>query len=378
MVREKSTNRIDFIDLMRALAVLMMVQGHTIDTFLADSFRSFDSPLFSAWWTVRGLTAPIFLFTAGTVFTYLLRRRNLPFSANPRIGKGIKRFFLLIITAYLMRYPSSRLFNFEGVTPEQWKTFYAVDVLHLIAFGILFVMVLAFIAEKLRVKDSYLFGAAALISFALYQPFSQINWISFLPLPLAGYFYNGTGSFFPLVPWTGYVFSGAFLGSYLAHNADIFNSEKFSLNLFYAALAAFAAAAAGNFVELALYGRSTFWTTSPNLIFFRIGVVLSLNSLVSFITLKIKKIPPLLIHIGRHSLMIYVVHVILLYGSAWTPGLWNAFARSFNIWNSILAAAAMIILMTTMVRLYELLKSRIKKTKEFNAPLSREIQNEKI
>ncbi|MGE5496450.1 MAG: heparan-alpha-glucosaminide N-acetyltransferase domain-containing protein [Syntrophothermus sp.] len=378
MIKENSTSRIDFIDLMRALAVLMMVQGHTIDTFLSDNFRSFDSSLFSAWWTVRGLTAPIFLFTAGTVFTCLLRRRNLPFRENPRIGKGIKRFILLITTAYLMRFPSSRLFDFEGVTAEQWKTFFAVDVLHLIAFGILFVMGLAYIAEKFRVKDSYIFGSAALISYALFQPFSQINWGAFLPLPLAGYFYNGTGSFFPLVPWTGYVFSGAFLGSYLAHNTDVFNSEKFSLKLLYAALAAFAAAVAGNFVELALTGKSNFWTTSPNLIFFRIGVVLSLNSLVSFITLKIKKIPPVLIHIGRHSLMIYVVHVILLYGSAWTPGLWNTFARSFNIWTSILAAAAMIVLMTAMVHLYELLKSRIKKIKEFNAPVSREIQNEKI
>jgi uncharacterized membrane protein len=361
MTQEKKKNRIIFIDLMRALAVLMMVQGHTVDTFLADSYRTFDSPLFTLWWSIRGLTAPIFLFTAGTVFTYLLRLNQVPFNENPRVKKGVKRFFLLIFIAYFMRYPTPYVVYFKEVTDYQWKNFFAIDVLHLIAFGILFVVGLSYIGEKFKLRDQILFPLAALISFVLYAPFSKINWVSFLPMPVAGYFYQETGSLFPLVPWTGFVFSGAFLGSYLAHNPDAFKSRTFSVRLLYTGLFFLAFSGIGNALEVAFYGESNFWTTSPNLVFFRLGIVILLNSIVSYIALKFHNIPKLLMQIGRNSLPIYVVHIIILYGSAWTLGLWSVFAKSFNVWSTIGAAIAMITLMISMVHGFQLVKVVIKK-----------------
>jgi uncharacterized membrane protein len=84
----KNNNRIIFLDILRAFAVLMMVQGHTIDSLLADEYRTFDSVIYSVWHTMRGFTAPIFMFTAGVVFTYLLKLNNLPFKENPRVIKG--------------------------------------------------------------------------------------------------------------------------------------------------------------------------------------------------------------------------------------------------------------------------------------------------
>lgn len=361
MSKEKSKNRIIFIDLMRALAVLMMVQGHTVDTLLADNYRTFDSPLFTLWWSIRGLTAPIFLFTAGTVFTYLLRMNKVPFGENIRVKKGIKRFFMLICIAYFMRYPTPYVVYFKEVTDYQWKNFFAVDVLHLIAFGILFVIGLSYIAEKFRIRDSIIFSTAAFISFVLYAPFAKVNWVEFLPMPLAGYLYQGSGSLFPLVPWAGFVFSGAFLGSYLASNPDAFRTRLFSIRLLYIGLLFLALSAVGNVFEIAIYGESNFWTTSPNLIFFRLGIVVLLNSMVSYLALKFQHIPKLLMAIGRNSLPIYVVHIIILYGSAWTLGLWSLFAKSFNVWTTIGAALIMISLMVSMVQGFQIVKVRIKR-----------------
>lgn len=361
MSKEKSKNRIIFIDLMRALAVLMMVQGHTVDTFLADSYRTFDSQFFTLWWSIRGLTAPIFLFTAGTVFTYLLRLNNLPFNENPRVKKGIKRFFLLIAIAYFMRYPTPYVVYFKEVTDYQWKNFFAVDVLHLIAFGILFVVGLAYLSERFKVRDSIVFPTAAFLMFVLYAPFAKINWVEFLPMPVAGYLYQGTGSLFPLVPWSGFVFAGATLGSYLASNPDVFKTKLFSVRMLYFGLFFLAVSAIGNVFEIAIYGQSNFWTTSPNLIFFRLGIVILLNSIVSYLALKFQNIPKLLVSIGRNSLPIYVVHIIILYGSAWTLGLWSLFAKSFSLWSSIGAAIIMISLMVTMVHGFQIVKVRIKR-----------------
>jgi len=91
MPHEEKKHRIIFIDLMRTFAVFQMVQGHTIDTLLADNFRNPDNFIYASWHFLRGVTAPIFMFTAGIVFTYLFRLVQKPFNENPRVKKGIKR-----------------------------------------------------------------------------------------------------------------------------------------------------------------------------------------------------------------------------------------------------------------------------------------------
>lgn len=56
-------SRILFIDLARAVAVLLMVQGHTIDALLAPEYRT--SLQYNAWLYLRGLTSCTFLFLSG-------------------------------------------------------------------------------------------------------------------------------------------------------------------------------------------------------------------------------------------------------------------------------------------------------------------------
>ncbi len=360
MTQSSKKNRIIFIDLMRAFAVLQMVQGHTTDVLLANSFRNMDNPVFAFWLFMRGMTAPIFMFTAGTVFIYLFRLVNEPLKKNPRAFKGLKRFLLLIFLGYLLRYPTPTLVVFKNITPEQWKIFFAVDVLQLIGFGILFLLILAYIAEKTNLKDYIVFSAGALLFIVSYLPFSHINWLEFLPAPLAGYMYQGTGSNFPLFPWVAYVIAGGILGSYLAKNPNVFKSAKFSLNLALFGIGFVLLAVLGNETEVFFTGTSSFWTTSPNLIFFRIGIVLILNSIVSFISLKIDTIPKILILIGRNTLLIYIVHLCILYGSAWNPGLILLFDRSFTGWETLLSALTMISLMTYMVVLINKYKIRNK------------------
>ena len=107
----------------------------------------------------------------------------------------------LVFLGYLLRYPTPSLVLFSDVTDLQWKIFFAVDVLQLIGFGLLFLIISMYIAEKFKISDYVIFGSAALFFFALYAVFENIKWAEFLPVPLAGYLYKGTGSNFPLFPW---------------------------------------------------------------------------------------------------------------------------------------------------------------------------------
>src|SRR5574338_668728 len=192
MVRTEKKHRIIFIDLMRAFAVIQMVQGHTVDALLAPAFRSEQFPVYFLWNFMRGMTAPIFMFSAGTVFTYLFRLVDEPFENNPRVKKGFIRFLLLVSIGYILRYPTYKVIDFSNVTKEQWNIFFAVDVLQLIGFGLLFVLICAFIAEKLKLSDTTVFIFFTLIFFIATPFFSRINWLEYFPQPIAGYFYTGT------------------------------------------------------------------------------------------------------------------------------------------------------------------------------------------
>ena len=352
-----SKQRIIFLDLMRAFAVLMMIQGHTIDTFLGDQYRTFDSDLYDIWFTIRGFTAPIFMFVSGVTFTYLLRSQSVPFFENPRVNKGIHRFIILLVVGYLLRFPTPRMFDFSEVNHNQWLTFFTVDALHLIAFGILFILCLSYLAEKYKRSDYLIFSIGAIIFFFAFIITEKINWANFLPIPFAAYFYQGTGSYFPLFPWAGYVISGAMLGTYLAKNPLSFSSKEFSYKLFFFGVVSLVLCYTIHAIEDSLYEGKTFWTDNTALIFYRLGIILMLNSLMSFISLRIKQIPDIISKIGKNTLLIYVVHVIILYGSAWIPGFGMFYPKTLNIPLSVLAALLLIVFMIWFVSLFERLKN---------------------
>ncbi|MFO7523991.1 MAG: hypothetical protein R6W68_00925, partial [Ignavibacteriaceae bacterium] len=57
---------------------------------------------------------------------------------------------------------------------------------------------------------------------------------------------------------------------------------------------------------------------------------------------------------------IYVVHLMILYGSAWNPGLNHVFGKSLYFIPTLSVALAMIITMTTLVWLINKFKVRNK------------------
>jgi uncharacterized membrane protein len=308
---------------------------------------------------MRGMTAPIFLFSSGTVFTYLFRIHNHPFNSNPRVAKGIKRFLMLLFLGYLLRYPSPTIIDFSNVSATAWQTFISIDVLQLIATGILIVMILELLIEKLKLNEYMVYGITAIICFYIFPFTESINWSKYLPVYIASYLYRGTGSQFPIFPWVGYLLCGAFLGSYLARKPMIFKTSEFSRNLFITGFVFMFIALIGHIIG-SIWVINYNWDTSPNLMILRIGFVLAMNSVVSLICLKMDTIPRIIILIGRNTLLIYVVHLTILYGTCWNPGLSVLFDKAFDIRNTVGSAVLMLGLMTLMVYIIHKLKIKNK------------------
>ncbi|QQS47039.1 MAG: DUF1624 domain-containing protein [Acidobacteriota bacterium] len=354
------SRRIIFLDLMRAIAVIMMVQGHTIDIFLSDAWRDPTTTGYWLWLFFRGLTAPIFLFTAGTVFIYLFTVSASPYRHNPRISKGIRRFLLLVAIGYLLRFPSVNPFNFSKVSEESWKIFFAVDTLQLIGFGVLFLVILGYLSERFRLNAYALFAGGGIFFFFIFPFTEQIDWASFLPSPVAGYFYAGTGSNFPLIPWVGYLLFGGVLGASLARGHFGKNPKRFSLILALSSLSIIVFSQALNYGAdylPGLYGPAYDWLS---LVILRLGMVMMFNALLAVVTASIHSVHPVIIMVGRRTLLIYVVHLVILYGSAWNNGLARYYGKSLDVVQTIGAALLMIGAMVVMSVVYPRISGPVK------------------
>ena len=322
--------RIIFLDLLRIFALLMMMQGHTFDALLSENLRSTDSIFFNIWYNFRGFTAPVFIFTAGAVFAYLL------FSSNGgvnkfRLRKGVKRALILLGIGYLLRYPTYKIFVFNNVSRAQWKTFFAVDALHLIGAGILTVAALTYLVSKRNNLSKYFFLGFGFLIFLLSPAVNNINWTAFLPLPAANYFTAQHGSLFPLFPWMGYIFLGAQLGLLIAEKPDIIKKKNFPVINGLIAIGLFTF-----YYFLKNPGNDLLFAVEYSLILKRISFIFLLVTFFSMLSFDVKSLPAFLNLIARNSLFIYAGHLIMVYGWVFSPGISKYYYRSLSFTQTLI------------------------------------------
>ena len=342
---------------MRAFAVLMMLQGHTVHTLLAEQYRNMDSIIYSSWYILRGFTAPIFIFTSGVVFTYLLTLNKFSLKENPRIKKGIQRGISLILIGYILRYPAYKIFNFSDVTKEQWLIFFSVDALHLIGFGLLLVVFFKWISSLLEINDIIMFSSLAIIILLFTPWINTLGWDQILPIPFASYFTFKYGSIFPLFPYLQYIFVGAVLGSLLSRKPELHKSVYVNILILGIGIGLFVFS---QFLPSIIdISETVSYSQSLN----RIGVMLILNSTFVFIAVKIESAPKFISTLARYSLLIYIIHLVILYGSPWSIGLYQLIPASFSISITILSTLLMITLMILISLRID--KFKVEKEKKF-------------
>ena len=318
------TNRLYFIDAVRAFAILMMLQGHFIDTLLAVEFRNTSNLAYQIWQYFRGITAPVFFTISGLIFTYLLMKANKNGTSNERIKKGIVRGLMLIGIGYALRVPIFRWFSGSFDT-----YFLVIDVLQCIGLSlILIVFFYKFVQRKVLVFSVLMFclGGVIFITEPLYRTYTAEN----IPLFFANYLTKSNGSIFTIVPWFGYMTYGAFIATLFY---SYINSLKFKSTIIFVFLT----------LGLLLVNGSTWvfqkiylWTdiqlisdvANFNYLFIRLGNVLVIFGIFYAFERFLKQ--TLILKIGQKTLSIYVIHFIVLYGSFTGLGLNRIFGKNLN------------------------------------------------
>jgi uncharacterized membrane protein len=322
----------------------LMVQGHTLDVLLTPSVQS--APWYNFWLFCRGFTAPSFMMLAGFSFALAtMKRWEDHLTLRAPVWKRLRRFAFFVLLGYSMRIPVHSVRDFKWVSENGWQAFLQLDVLQTIGLTLiaLELMVLAFGSKRLFAAVS----SALAIVVAFGAPLAwNSSLLNSLPLGLRSALLGTTGSPFPLLPWSAYILLGAALGTAYATVGQW--SGRVLRYAIPVGLLLILFGVQLESVSHHVYGDLNFWPTTPHLFLARVGFVMTLIGLASMAESWIPLKASTARSLAEESLVVYFVHVSLLYGSIWNPGLKQFVGGTMGFAHAYLYVIAMVSLMLIM------------------------------
>jgi len=296
---------------MRGLAVVIMIQCHVFNSFTAQAVRSGGPYVLSQF--VGGMAAPLFLFMAGMTLAFLMnsqdRKQRAP---RQRWLAALRRAGYVWGIAYLFR-----LSNCIATLPHtDWHEFTKVDILNCMGLAMAVFAAAAALEAPVRAR----WAAAAALAVAAASPLvSNLDWGT-TPSLIQEYLAPGHGrgrfAFFPNASYLGF---GLAAGTIVKRAA----AESFDRLMQWGVLAGLVMILAAEYfanIPFSIYAKSNFWTDSPALILIRTGIaLLMLAGCYLWTEYAAGARWSWMQALGKNSLMVYWVHVVLVYGNVARP-----------------------------------------------------------
>ncbi|MDQ1265141.1 MAG: hypothetical protein QG635_291, partial [Bacteroidota bacterium] len=313
----KPAHRLIFIDVMRGIAVLLMIETHVLDATLYSAMKS-------GWFyhllnIANGMIAVSFLFCAGAGFWLAISRKLDDYLRfKPSLWQYLKRLFIILFLGYWLHQPFLSIRKLITINFEQALSFFQCDILHTIVISSLLALIIVFIIPKTKVTQ-WIYLAIPVIIYVL-TPFAWASdSVNSLGVFFGPYLAKPPISKFPLFPWMGHFFMGAGLTA-LFFNTE--NKRKFAWIVLIAGIIIAALLNITNDYQFH-YGYFVWWDSSPGHAFFRIFIVAAVFMLLYLIenSYREKRIGSILQKAGQTSLFIYAFHLLIVYGSVSNFGL---------------------------------------------------------
>lgn len=380
--------RLQFIDMARSFAILLMIEGHFTGAALGNQFRSDAYLPYNIWHNLHGLTSPLFFTVTGLVFVYLLcKEQNVAYLQSERVRKGFSRVRMLLFWGYFIQLDFYTLFRdlyygFENVANGKGWIFQfhfewlqAFHVLQSIGVGIFLLLVIYGIRYLIGKGDMHWYylagGILIFIAYSQLKNHIQLDearlagaanakpdyWPSGFPAFIQNMFY-GQYSDFSILRYSGYVLLGGMLGSIIRKYEAKTRENWFGLTFIVvgAILFGFAQgmlAQIDTFTEsIGLVKHGVFELNATS--FVRYGQVVFLLGILMLVDGNFKIKAPLFLKLGQNTLPIYVVHVIILYGGIFGFGLKpNVFDSNLSPYESIAISLMAMLSFTVMIKYIE-------------------------
>ena len=316
--------RLYALDLARFIAMCFMMQGHVLDALVTrEAIVITDFP-WSIWHVIRGFTAPTFLMVSGAVHAFATKRYDTGVVREDVIARRIRWGLTIMGIGYFMMFPAGNVWDLAFVPDASWRAFFNVNILQLTgATMLLFVLVMAGTRSVKQLGRRAMWTMIAILALT---PFMKIlGEQPGIPLWLNAYLNTSTGSLFPIFPFSAYLFAGLVIGARLKEiDPDKRDAalKKYSWRLGGLVLLV-ALLANGILAQLGVSHESLETNMSITLFFRRVGIVLIFFSVSVLILERTWALREWWAMFGKKSLWIYVIHLVLLYGTQ----LWTGPAR---------------------------------------------------
>ncbi len=307
--------RVSYVDWMRGFAVLLMMQTHAYHSWLTPEAKT--SGFYGLSRLVGGYPAPLFLFLAGLGLALLAELRHGHGASVATVRWEMARRGLEVL-AYAVAF---RLWMFATSGFVRVSGLTRVDVLNCIGLSMLMVGLVALSAPSHAARLWRAVGLAAVI--AVLTPLAwDTPWPAWIPDAVKGYWTGRVhGAFFPIFPWAGFTAAGAAAGTLLAAARRAGSEGRLVGGL--ALFGAFTMAIALRLDELpSPYPVDDFWRTSPSFFLIKTGVLLLVFGLsYAWSLAPWSAWPSPLRLLGRASLLVYWIHIEIVYGGIVAPTL---------------------------------------------------------
>ncbi len=299
-----SSRRLAYLDWLRGIAAVIMLQGHVFHSFTDSAGRQSSVYILSQF--VGGLPPALFLFLTGVTLAFLMdsaQRKQI--SPVRRVWISLQRAGYLFALAFAFRF---QLWLF-GQPSSPWTDLFKVDILNCMGLAIAAMAVMSVFTTRDRVRLCAVLG----IAIAAVSPWiGSLNW-SGVPRALAVYIVPDYSSF-GFFPWAAFLAFGVSTGSLLRS----VSKDSIERLMQWAAIGGLALiAVARYFADLpySIYTKSDFWLDSPALVFIKTGIILGLLS-CSYVWTRyaVGHKWSWVAQLGTTSLLVYWVHVELVYG----------------------------------------------------------------
>jgi len=306
-----SSGRHAYLDRVRGLAVLIMIEAHVLDSWTRMPDRS--TPAFGWAMVLGGFGAPMFLFLAGVSVALSAEsklRKTGDFNASWSAVE--KRGWQVFGLAFLFRLQSYVLTaGYSAISLLK------VDILNIMGPAI---AVAAIAGRMIKAKEAraVLFAVVA-VAIAMITPIVRATpLLDWLPDAVEWYFRPTPGrTNFTVFPWAGFVFAGAVAGEAIdaARTATRVRGHHLALAASAVLIMWLSHRAA---LLPSIYPHSEFWTSSPTFFFLRVGLLTLLLPLAFLWDIApwrgvVSRWSPVE-ELGKASLFVYWIHVEMVYG----------------------------------------------------------------
>jgi uncharacterized membrane protein len=331
--QNKSASRLAFIDWTRGLGALIMLQGHTFHSFTRDDLRDKGPYMLSQF--LGGMPPAIFLFLTGITFAFLMHSREKQGqSAGARVLAALRRSGYLFLIAFLFRI---QLFIF-GYPYSPGSELLKVDILNCMGMAMLIFAPMAVFNTFERIRLCTILG---IVVAALSPVISQLDGPG-VPWLIRAYFVPNL-NYFGFFPWASFLAFGMAAGSLIRY----VKQEDLGRVMLWALASSLAIILAANYfsnLPYSIYVKSDFWLNSPGLVMIKLGVTIAMLA-VAYVWVKLGADSrwSLFRQIGTTSLVVYWVHIELVYG------------RWFGFWKNALTVPQVVTYTVCLIALMTLI-----------------------